>query len=191
VTPPGAIYASLPQPPSVGGSGERIFSVSPIDGYPAYFIARTEADQPALIIDITGRPRAPILLQNLVVKFNAPCRLDLLSQHRSTNAAVVECLAADGNLRRYFLTMAAHLLDELGPTPSPTAVAEAIDTLVSLFQRLSQPPRRETQGLFGELVVIEAVRDPVVMLSAWHADPFDRFDFVFESGRLEVKTNAG
>lgn len=190
MTPLGAIYASLPQPPSAGGSGERVFSVSPIDGYPGYFVARTDADQPALIIDIAGRPRAPIILQNLAVKFNAPCQLNLSFQHRNTTAAVVECLACDNDLRRYFLTIAGHLLEELGPTPSPTAVVKAIDSLISLFQRLTRPPRRETQGLFGELVVIESARDPVVMLGAWHVDPFDCFDFIFESGRLEVKTSA-
>jgi hypothetical protein len=103
---------------------------------------------------------------------------------------VVECLANDPQLCQYFLTITGHLLDELGPTASAGEVADAIDALVTLFQHLARPPRRETQGLFGELVIIEAAGDPVAMLSAWHADPFDRFDFVFGSSRLEVKTNA-
>jgi Putative PD-(D/E)XK family member, (DUF4420) len=185
------IYASLPRPPSADGSCERVFSVARIEGYHGYYVARGDSDRPALIIEIAGQPRAPIVLQNLVVKFNAPCLLNLLSGRRSTNAAVIECLAGDDMLRQYFLTIAGHLLDQLGATPSPKEVAEAIDALVSLFQRLARPPRRETQGLFGELVIIEVAHNPAAMLNAWHADPFDRFDFVFGNARLEVKTNAG
>ena len=62
--------------------------------------------------------------------------------------------------------------------------------LVSLFQRLARPPRREAQGLFGELVIIDTAHDPSALLDAWHADPLERFDFAFEDLRLEVKTSS-
>lgn len=72
----------------------------------------------------------------------------------------------------------------------PMEVASAIDSLVLLFQKLSRSPRREAQGLFGELLVIDTSSDPATFLDAWHTDPGDRFDFTFASSRLEVKTSA-
>jgi hypothetical protein len=191
VTGLGEAYATLPKPPSQDGGHGRIFSVAPIEGFLGYFIARSDSDQPALIIEVAGRPRAPIVLQNLAVRFNAPCVLDLATERRSTNAAVVECLASDERLRQFFLAIAGHLLEELGFHPAPEEVAAAVDALVSLFQRLSRPPRREAQGLFGELVIIDAAHDPTALLDAWHGDPLDRFDFAFDNARLEVKTNSG
>jgi hypothetical protein len=83
-----------------------------------------------------------------------------------------------------------HFLDALGQAPTTDHVASAVDSLVLLFQKLSRSPRREVQGLFGELIVIDASSDPATLLDAWHADPGDRFDFTFTSSRLEVKTNA-
>ena len=187
----GELYACLPKPPRQDGSTARVFSVAHIDQHPGYLLARSDGDQPALIIEVAGGSRAPIALQNLAVRFNAPCVLSLVEQPgRSTHAAVVECLATDERLRQYFLMIAAHLLDELGSDPTPEQVAAIVDALVSLFQRLSRPPRREAQGLFGELVVIDAAEDPAALLDAWHADPLDRFDFSFGNARLEVKTNS-
>jgi hypothetical protein len=184
------LYASLPKPPSQDGSTARIFSVTPILEHTGYFVARSDADQPALIIEVDGRSRAPIALQNLAVRFNAPCVLNLDAERRSTHAAVIDCLTNDERLRQYFMTIIGHLVDELGPNPSPDEVAAAVDALVSLFQRLSRPPRREAQGLFGELVIIDAAHDPAAFLNAWHKDPLDRFDFAFEDSRLEIKTSS-
>jgi hypothetical protein len=93
-------------------------------------------------------------------------------------------------LRRYFLTIANYLLDQLGQPLNIHQVSVVIDSLASLFQKLARSPRRQAQGLFGELLLIATASDPATLLDAWHADPLDRFDFAFESSRLEVKTNA-
>lgn len=84
---------SLLSPPCQAPSDARVFSVASIEQRPGYFIARGADDHPALIIEIAGKPRAPIVLQNLTVMFNAPCDLAFETERRTTEAVVVECLS--------------------------------------------------------------------------------------------------
>jgi hypothetical protein len=164
--------------------------VRPIEKLLGYFVGRAENDNPALLIEIDGKARAPIILQNILVTFNASCSLSLDAEQWETEAVVIECLSSEPSLREYFLVISGHLVDRLGSAPTADDVALAVDVLVALFQRLSRPPRRETQGLFGELIVIDAGSDPASLLDGWHVDPLDRFDFTFGRMRLEVKTSA-
>ena len=186
----GELYALLSQPAQQESATARIFSVLPIRRRPGYFVGRGVNDDPALLIEIRGRTRAPIALKNLLVTFNTHCALNVDREQRDTYAVVIQCLATDAGLRDYFLMIANHLLDGLGDAPTTDEVAAAIDALVSLFQKLSRSPRRQAQGLFGELLVIGTASNAATLLDAWHADPLDRFDFTFASSRLEVKTNA-
>lgn len=184
------LFATLPRPSFDTGSNRRVFSVVPLEAADGYFVARSEADQPALIIEVSGASRSPIVLLNLAVKFNTPCVLSVGTMQRTSNATVIECLSADERLRRYFFTVAERLIQELGTKPQHEEVATAVDALVTLFRQLSRPPRRESQGLFGELVIVATADDPITLLDAWHSDPLDRFDFGFQHARLEVKTNS-
>jgi hypothetical protein len=79
----------------------------------------------------------------------------------------------------------------LPSTPARRQIIEAIDALVELFRRASNPPRKTVQGLWAELFVIERASDPSALLRCWHAAPEDRFDFAEDVQRLEVKTAAG
>jgi hypothetical protein len=183
------LFASLPQP-ARGAAQSPTFSVAAIPGAAKYFVARSQSGQPSLLIESDGRSRSPILLQNLAVTFNAQCLFELSSARRAARAVVIECLATDEALKEFFFTIAGDLLEALSAEPTPDEIANAIESLIELFQRLSRPPRREAQGLFGELAVIDAAHDPHALLEVWHNDPFDRFDFAFATARLEIKTSA-
>lgn len=186
----GKLYASLLAPTHLETTDARVFAVSPIDQFPSYFVARAINDSPALLIEASAQKRSPISLQNLTITFDTQCVLRFDDKLYNTSAIVVECVSQDVLLRDYFLKIGGHIIERLGLTPTANEVASAIDALVSLFQRLSRPPRREAQGLFGELIVIDAALDAAVLIDAWHADPLDRFDFTFRDARLEIKTSA-
>jgi Putative PD-(D/E)XK family member, (DUF4420) len=134
--------------------------------------------------------RAPILLQNLRVMFGIQCSLSFAGQTRSVSAVAVECLSDAPALQAYFLTTAGNALESLGDEVSPDELVTAVDALVSLFQKLSRPPRRHAQGLFGELLVIEQSSDAAAFVQSWHNDTMERFDFAIDDVRLEVKTTA-
>jgi hypothetical protein len=67
----GEVYASLP-PPCRSAPSARVFSVRPIEKLLGYFVGRAENDNPALLIEIDGKARAPIILQNTLSPLTQP-----------------------------------------------------------------------------------------------------------------------
>ena len=88
----GELYALLSQPAQQESATARIFSVLPIRRRPGYFVGRGVNDEPALLIEIRGRARAPIALKNLLVTFNTHCALNVDREQRDTYAVVIQCL---------------------------------------------------------------------------------------------------
>lgn len=66
-----------------------------------------------------------------------------------------------------------------------------MDRLVAMFQALANPPRREVTGVVGEFCFIVAASEPGADVRAWHADPFERYDFIATLMRVEVKATFG
>ncbi len=185
------LYNTLPLPPH-SADNERVFSIAPFPGRPDQLIGRTLDDRPAILIEMVPdkRVHAPILLQHLRVTFNVRCRFSLNNKSQDVLATVIECLAEDRELRRYFLIVAARIFEQLELQASTDQIVAAIDALASLFQRLSHPSIKGPQGLFGELIVIDLATNPIRLMEAWRADQFEHFDFALNRLRLEVKTSS-
>jgi hypothetical protein len=66
-----------------------------------------------------------------------------------------------------------------------------VQDLVSLFRSIAQPGRKEAQGLWAELFLINRSADVDTSLKAWHSTPNDRFDFALGAERVEVKSTTG
>ena len=185
-----AIFAKLPLLDRGETDLGRIFSVQRIPGCKTQFVGRSVDSHPAFLIELPVTMRAPIALQNLRVTFGVQCRLSLTGEERTTVAAIFDCLSDDKEMQKYFLVTAGHALAALGDQPTPDDIVKTIDALVSLFQRLTRPSKRDAQGLFGELFVINLSANPELLVGSWHSDPMERFDFAVEDIRLEVKTSA-
>jgi hypothetical protein len=104
---------------------------------------------------------------------------------------LVRCTSGEPTLREYFVRAVELAVRQLGDSPTRPAVNQAIKRLVDLFQAFEAPARRTVQGLWAELFVIDASRDPGALLSAWHIDREEAFDFAVGPDRLEVKSFSG
>jgi hypothetical protein len=62
--------------------------------------------------------------------------------------------------------------------------------MVELFQKLQRPARRSLTGLVGEACLILFAADANAAIAAWRVDPDERFDFVTENLRLDVKASS-
>ena len=188
------LFAGLPLP--AGDSPAGRFSAQPLPGAPCCSVGKDAAGCPALLVqtDAAG-PRAtvaPIVLENLSVLHNVDCRMQNAEGETTTHRlSVIRCCGEDQTLHEYFLRALSPVIGSLPARPTREQVAEAINTLVELFRRASQTPRKTVQGLWAELFVIQRSADPAALLRAWHAEPEDRFDFAEDTQRLEVKTASG
>jgi hypothetical protein len=168
------------------------FSVIPAPSQPAYYVGRDSSGCAALLIRTTGASsRVPMLLAGIEARFSVACRIE---EHggdaRTENLTVVACRSQDRAVERYFLTTMEFLASALGPRPTVAAVAEMVDRLVDLFQRLARPPRRPLVGLAGELLVIRGAADPAAAVRAWRVDQDERYDFAVGDLRLDAKATT-
>ena len=164
----------------------------PIPGYDAHRLGCTSEGAACLIIATpagTGSARPDVRLQNLQVRRRVLC--DVLrptGEHESLVGTVIACSADSLDLRGFFLDLFDQALSAFGVKPREADVDLWIDHATRLFSELDSSEIREVRGLWGELLVMAAARDPVPLIRRWHDTAEDRFDFLAGSFALEVKT---
>jgi hypothetical protein len=180
-----SLHAAVSETPS--------FQALTIPGFDRYRVGRNAAGEAALLIDTTGDARVsspPLRLHSLAVYHNIHCRVTEGRVTTTKALTVVWCIDSDSTLRSYFLSVLGPVVLELGRSPTPAMVSQAINGLVELFRALAQPPKKSVQGLWSELFVIATARNPMALVRSWHAIPNERYDFHAGYQRLEVKSAA-
>lgn len=192
-----ALFDTLPQPFSSSSDGAR-FSAAPIQGYDMHRLAKDEQGAPVLLLSTSSQPGkarpAPLVLENLAVQHDVDCRITQAGGSLEVEEGcftVIRCTGGDKLLHRHFLRIAGSLISSLPITPSRLDITRAVDSLSELFRAMARPPRKSTQGLWAELLLIARARDPVIVASAWHSTPEDLCDFSLGEQRIEVKSASG
>lgn len=179
-------YRALPCP-----SSEAAFTIA--HGVGALRLARSYANQPALLIATNGSGLTPRRLANLT--FAPPLEMVVARADGGSERArfaVLICTAEDAELERYFCRVLGAFFGEVGAasvTP-PTAqdIERTLDGITALFSALHRAPMQSVHGLWGELAIVAWAKDPEVAISAWHSVPTALHDFALGAYRLEVKS---
>ena len=101
--------------------------------------------------------------------------------------AVISCDASTPELHEVFVRCVAAAVEQLPPIASTSELQRCVQSLLDLFRALGRPSNREVTGLWAELFVIHQSNNVARALECWHTDPFERFDFSWPAGCLEVK----
>ena len=178
-------------PVSEQGNHLRYF-VKPIPSFDRHYFGRNSVGAPSLLLSADDRShKAPIRLAAVEVSFSIPCDIAVVGDKTTSETlTAITCTASDRILQGYFVRICETLLHIVGAYPSLAQIADAVQRLVDLFQKLSGPPRRTIVGLFGELFVIYSAKSPAVAVQAWRSTTDDRFDFSIAGARLEVKASS-
>jgi len=183
---------ALPQPSSVSSCS---FSALPLTADSPHKLAKDEGGCPCLLI-ATGpaaktQTRVPLVLENLAVLFDLRCQVSSPNAPTQTGTfTVLKCVAGDLMVRSYFLSLLKGISAAIGRASDRTEVAAVIENLVELFRSLGNTPKKEIQGLWGELLLIHQAKDPITLASAWRSETGDCYDFNMNSERIEVKTTS-
>ena len=165
-----------------------------MSGHPSYFIGKDNESHACVLIAVVDRdrrPHAPIRLESLEVQFEVQCLIKAGSEISERTFTVVRCRSAEPEIIHYFLFVCEIILRLLGAQPKRAAIADAINRLAMIFQRLQRPPSRPVTGLFGELFLIRQCHNPALALAAWRTQDVSRFDFSAGDLRLDVKATNG
>ena len=186
-----SLLETIRVPTSAQEDGPRYF-VKSIPDFGRHFFGRNSSGAPCLLLSANGRSlKAPIRLAAVEVSFSIPCRLEILGDKPATaTLTAISCTTSDRGAQGYFTHVCETILQIVGASPTVTQVADAVQRLVELFQRISAPPRRTVVGLFGELFVIYSASSTAAAVHAWRSATDDRFDFSVADVRLEVKASS-
>lgn len=183
----------LPRPSS---PSESTFTAVPIGSKSPHKLGKDEGGCPCLLIAtgsgmMKAEARVPLVLENLAVLFDLRCQVSSpQTDTQSGTFTVVKCVSADSAIRSYFLSLISGIAAAIGLTRDRRRVAAVIEDLVELFRSLSMTPKKEIQGLWGELFLLCESKNPALLAEAWHVSPTDRYDFNKGSERIDVKTTS-
>ncbi|HWV44868.1 MAG TPA: PD-(D/E)XK motif protein [Nitrospira sp.] len=156
------------------------------------FLAKAADGSPVFLLhDASPATYSPAIeLKNISVQFHSTCRVTTANGTLEDQFAVIACDAAVPELHEVFIRCFSATVEQLPAASSTESLQHCIQTLLDLFRVLSLPGSREVAGLWAELFVISKCNNVAQALRAWHSAPFERFDFSWPNGCLEVKATV-
>jgi hypothetical protein len=182
-----AAYQSLPP-----ASSAVDFSAFQLPGRRPDFLAKASDGGPVFLLqDSSPANYSPsIELKHVLVQFHCTCRVATTGGALEDQFAVISCDASVAELHEVFVRCLAAAVEQLPVQAGTSELQGCVQTLLNLFQALGRPSSRELTGLWAELFVIAKSKNVGHAMRAWHADHFERFDFSWPTGCLEVKAAA-
>jgi hypothetical protein len=168
------------------------FSAEPLAGRRSDYLAKAADGSPVFLLqDASPASYSPAIeFKNVSVQFHSTCRVTTASGTVEDQFAVVSCDASVPELHEVFIRCVAAALEQLPIRASTSDLQRTVQALLDLFRALGRPSNREVAGLWAELFVMLRSKNVAQALSAWHADQFERFDFSWATGCLEVKATV-
>ncbi len=168
-------------------------SAVPLPGRRSDFLGKSTEGAPVFLLhDASLAKYTPgVTLRHLSVQFHATCRVRAPSGPFDGQFAVLACDAAVSELYELFVRCVSVAVEALPEGAETNDIEACVRSLLNLFRAMSAPGGREIAGLWAELFVITQATDVAVAVGAWHADTFERFDFSWPGGVLEVKATQG
>jgi hypothetical protein len=169
------------------------FAAVPVGSRRKDFLAKSAEGAPVFLVsDASEATYTPgTALKHLSVQFHATCRVQSPAGAIEGQFALITCDASVSELYELFVRCVRAAIEQL-PTVAKTQNIEAcVRSLLNLFRAMNAPGAREIAGLWAELFVIAQAADILAAVKAWHADTFERFDFSWPAGVLEVKATQG
>ena len=153
-----------------------------VEGYPKFFICTND----------TASSTKNTTLEILSVEYNLSCTfVDDNAVETPHFYTVITLRSLDETLQSEFIDIVLLMLQRLPALPSKREIAIEIENLISIFSAMNCPPRKQIQGLWAELLVIERSLVPETVINAWHESPSSKYDFTLGRDKVEVKSTSG
>jgi hypothetical protein len=168
------------------------FSAAPLMGLRSDFLAKASDGGPVFLLqDSSPAAYSPAIeLKHVSVQFHNTCRVSTVGDVVEDQFAVISCDASVPELHEIFIRCLAAAVEQLPIGAGTSDLQRCVQSMLTLFRALGRPSNREVTGLWAELFVIAKSKNVPQALRAWHADQFERFDFSWATGCLEVKATV-
>lgn len=169
------------------------FAAVPIRRRRKDFLAKDAEGAPVFLLsDSSVAKYTPgTTLKHFSVQFHATCRVQSAAGTVDSQFAIVTCDASAPELYELFIRCVGAAVEKLPDEANTQDIESCVWSLLNLFRAMNAPGAGEVAGLWAELFVIAQASDFAAAVSAWHSDTFERFDFSWTGGVLEVKATQG
>lgn len=154
--------------------------ISP-EGFPKFFVCTNDSASSV----------HNVALEILTVEYNLSCTFVDDGVSEPHHYTIITLRSLDQILQMEFVDIVMMMFGRLESMPSKREIALEVENLISIFSAMSCPPKKQIQGLWAELLVIERSRFPETLINAWHADPSAKYDFTLGRDKVEVKSTSG
>jgi hypothetical protein len=155
------------------------------------FLAKDRDGAPVFLVhDESNSAFTPgVNLKTIKVQYHVTCQIESEAKLTDGRFALIFCDADSPDLYELFTSCVAPALAKLPQHAQTSDIANLVAALLDLFRALSAPGRKDIVGFWAELFVITKMKDTADAVRAWHANPYERFDFSSTRSVLEVKAS--
>lgn len=185
-----SLFASFQDLPAASSAVD--FSALRVSRSRLDFLAKAVDGGPVFLLqDSSPASYSPAIeLKHVSVHFHNTCRVTTASGDLINQFAVISCDASTPELHEVFVRCLSVAIEQLPVDAHTVDLQCCVQVLLDLFQAFGRPGNREVTGLWAELFVIAKSKSPARAMRAWRSNQFDRFDFSWQAGCLEVKATV-
>lgn len=172
-------------------SNNMEYSAFKINKSMGHRMAKDKKGNPSLLID-TSNYNSKLhkhKLYNISISHNIDCNIEEEAVKSVGKFTIISYIGKDLKLVSPFIDMCEIFLKAIGRVPNDVEISNIVDDFIELFRLFSEPPKRTLQGLWAELFFIAEHDNTSQLVSAWHQDIEDKYDFSFGDTRVEVKSS--
>jgi len=150
-----------------------------VEGFPMFFVnSRGESNVPNINMEF------------LSVQYNQTC--DIIENNIECNIVftIITLKSTEETLLKYFIDIFMLVLQKFDFQPSVKKISIEIENIITIFSAMHHIALKTIQGLWAELLIIYLAKDTDIILSAWHNNPNDKYDFSLGKEKLEVKSST-
>ncbi len=152
-----------------------------VEGYPKFFVLTNDSEVAS----------HNIIRELLFVEYNQSCTIIEDNGYSQSNVfSIITLRTTEDSLQAYFIEIFSMMLFNLSVIPSCRELSVEVENIITIFSELRKKPVREIQGVWAELLVIEYSLSPETLISAWHNQPYAKFDFTIGRDKIEVKSTS-
>lgn len=159
------------------------------------YLAISDNNKLALIVQSQSRSIPQYISSNLVSlrlneKFTINVNGDIC---KNQSFHILQCESINSLLVETFILLSQAFANQIkGIQSAENELVIFFDSLIQLFKLTpSNNLQKERQGLWGELFIIKHYGVRNRLISMWHTEPTNKFDFSLGKLRFEIKTTTG
>lgn len=151
------------------------------EGFPKFFVSTNNLVSSA----------QNVVREMLSVEYDLSCSIvENEEVIQNSRFSIITLRSLEISLQAYFIDIFTLMLQKISYKPSIRELSIEVENLITIFSALSNPPRKQIQGLWSELLVIEKSLHPEILINAWHNSPMSIYDFTMGRDKIEVKSTS-